>query len=818
MAAFIQKLFKSRKPKHSPAPEPAPQPREQERQEQQDDLRAQQATLLAATPSPQQLEQLALSAVTADLRRQAAERIEERDSLQRVQKATKGKDKGVFQIVRQKLQDIRDQEEARQRTADTIRSLIQQAEDQAKSEDTKLYEARLEALANHWRSVEPSASKEEVTAFLAALHRCRERTAAMAEEQAEQQRHQEQAGQRASTLELLTETLDELKHPSTDALPSVSALDALQKTQENRWLEATRDTSVEKQEQKTYEALMQTLKAYISAVRRLGQHREELEAWLAAANDAGDEASRPTAARELLHAIDWPRGFPQPAVLAEVALQGHSAPQPAADAPKGIDQAAVAADLKHTLEELEQALEARQLKESRQLFKKAQQQHKSLDKSHGRQWQARLQLLGGQLRELNDWQGFATQPKQTSLCEQMEYLADQPMEPEAKAERIKELQNEWRELGGSSDRTLWARFKQASDLAYEPCKAYFSAKSGLKQTNLAKRATICDELQVYVDNIDWNSVDWKAVEQIHRTARDEWKAAWPVEFRDNRAVQKRFDDLIKQIETPLNAEREKNEALKLEIVNQAEALIDHDPLTDAMNQAKALQNQWREIGITRHREDRKLWRAFRKACDAIFARREAQRSEQEQQAREADQLLEQALARSAELTVDTVTDTSDTDAIRQELADLQGQPCSRAMETRLNAELKRLTALSSALALKARLHGWQQRIEDSLNGQELDVPKHWQDRSRPLSGLSAREIVIRAEILSSRPSPDDDQALRMEIQVQRLSDGLSGGGESANASEQLESLVAAWCLELPAEERNRELADRFRQALTAVQD
>ena len=268
------------------------------------------------------------------------------------------------------------------------------------------------------------------------------------------------------------------------------------------------------------------------------------------------------------------------------------------------------AALNTTLPKLEAALEAKQFRESRQLLKTAQNQFQALDDRHRKNVQAKMQLLAGQFRELSDWQGFATEPKQVSLCEQMEYLAEQPMEPEAKAERIKELQNEWRELGGSSDRTLWNRFKAASDQAYEPCKAYFEAKADLKQANLHKREAICEELERFLAQADWTSIDWKGAERIHQTARQEWKAAWPVDFRDNRQVQKRFDDLLKNLERPLDEERQKNEAAKQAIVERAQALIDHEPLQEAMDQAKALQSEWKRIGITRHREDRKLWQAF----------------------------------------------------------------------------------------------------------------------------------------------------------------------------------------------------------------
>jgi hypothetical protein len=427
-----------------------------------------------------------------------------------------------------------------------------------------------------------------------------------------------------------------------------------------------------------------------------------------------------------------------------------------------------------------------------------------------------MHLLGGQLRELTDWQGFATRPKQVSLCEQMEYLADQPMEPEAKAERIKELQNEWRDLGGSSDRDLWSRFKKASDLAYEPCKVYFSAKSGLKKANLETRKTICEELRTFLENADWQTIDWKAAERIHQTAREEWKEAWPVEFRDNRPVQKQFDELLKQLEAPLNEERKKNEALKQGIVERAEALIDHEPLGEAMNQAKALQSEWTSIGITRHREDRKLWQAFRKACDQIFARRDAHKNEQEQLAREADEKAGPVLAASK--SVGTDASLEQLQATLAELNALKSEPLSAGAREQVSNERNRVSGLISNRKLQDQIETWKHWISArSTSALDSDaLPGHWPELARNVGQPDPTELVIRAEILAEVPSPDEDQGRRMEIQVQRLAEGMGNAASDNDKSQQLEMLVANWCVAQPVDVVSEPLARRLGQALEAV--
>lgn len=154
----------------------------------------------------------------------------------------------------------------------------------------------------------------------------------------------------------------------------------------------------------------------------------------------------------------------------------------------------------------------------------------------------------------------------------------------------------------------------------------------------------------------------------------------PVDFRDNRQVQKRFDDLLKNLERPLDEERQKNEAAKQAIVERAQALIDHEPLQEAMDQAKALQSEWKRIGITRHREDRKLWQAFRQACDQIFKRRDAQRSAQQQATEKADADARAVVAKYRDL--GTEADDALINEAKTELRPLADMPLSRPVRAK----------------------------------------------------------------------------------------------------------------------------------------
>ncbi|QSP94283.1 DUF349 domain-containing protein [Marinobacter salinisoli] len=819
MAAFIKKLFKSKN-----ASKPAPtHPTEQtakdlHQPDTRDTLREQQNQMLNNGPDQQQLATLAVEGVTADIRLNAAKQLADPDCLQQVQKNAKGKDKGVYQAVRQTIQSQREAKAREEARSALIANLIQSAQEQARSEDTKLYAARLEALQAQWQEVEQHASAEQVQDFWEARRQCQERLDTMQQVRDEEARHTAQKQQRAETLDLLKTTLNDLRTHSPDDLPSLSSLDALQKTQENRWLEATRDTAVPDPEKKAYNESMLALRTYVSAVRRIAQHKDALSALTAAQETAGENNSDlKTQAQDLVEQISWPEGYPLPGALqAAQKLAQKQPPAQAAPSRNEPSNDAIVAELEKTITNLENALEGKQLKESRQLLKAAQSAFKRLNQRERKAFQARIQRLNGQVNELSDWLGFATEPKQIALCEQMEYLAEQPMEPEAKADRIKDLQKEWRELGGSSDRALWTRFKEASDRAFEPCRDYFSAKSGLKQSNLEKRQKICDELETFLTQADWSAMDWKGAEKIHHTARQEWKAAWPVEFRDNRAVQKRFDDLLKRLEAPLDQEREKNEAQKKAIVEKAQALIEQEPLQDAINQAKDLQQEWKTIGITRHREDRKLWQAFRRACDQIFDRRDAQRNAHKEAIKAADEAATQALDDIGRCN-ESSAQSKLSDGL-QRLNTLLSSDVSSTTREKLKAEVQRLKQALARQAMGETISHWQGLVAQSAEAKldESAVPAHWPELARHLSHADYSELAIRAEILSGVESPAEEQQRRMEIQVRRLADGMGASEPSGSKMEELEKLVAGWCVDNASQQPDQSLTQRMSKAISAL--
>ena len=815
MAGFLKDFFKPKRPtasnstaKESPAPKEPPRER----------VAPDPDAVRKATTTPE-LEELAINGVTAAQRREAIERIEDIESLGRIAKALKGRDKGAFQAARQKLRRFQDaQEKERERQAE-IERVIADAEAHSRTQDTKLYQARLEALASRWEAVRADASEEQAGRFETAMATSRERAESLAREEAAAAKVQEQRDEQQATVETLEATLTQLRAGYPEEGASLSSLDAMTKTQITRWEQATADLHPDEKLASTYHTGISQLQHYQNALAEWQKQEEALDR--AIADD--DQA----ALQELITHINWPDGFPAPPTLIRARKQVAPSENTSKNKGKQADQdtddkasQAAEEELKTTLDKLEGTLEQHQLKPSRQQFRHAQKLQDHLPERQARQHQARMTRLGRQLQELRDWLGFAARPKLEALCEQMEYLAEQPMEPETKAEHIRELQHSWHDLGGTPDQDLWQRFKEATDRAYEPCHEYFAEKNRLKSANLAKREYIVEQLQEFVDNLDWSSCDYKAVDRIQRTARREWSDAKPVDFRANRPLQKQFDRLIKTLNAGLDEERERNEALKQDIVARAEALIDHEPLREATEGAKALQKEWEAIGITHHSEDRKLWKAFRAACDRIFARlseeREAEQQSRNAAADEADGLIQQL----QDLTPESVDDGE----IRriQDAFDALELPKDRvnALRDRFRKALDHLESRRQEVIRSQRYEQWLDALNTHQKGDVAPADSFRTPARSPevvtqesTAADQARALCIRVEIATGAATPPEDQAQRMALQVNRLNEGIKGDQSTESQWDEIDGLLATWC-ELNADEGiEARHYERLREAL-----
>ena len=381
----------------------------------------------------------------------------------------------------------------------------------------------------------------------------------------------------------------------------------------------------------------------------------------------------------------------------------------------------------------------------------------------------------------------------------------------------------------------WQRFQEAAQKAYQPCREYFEAQGLARQENLQRRAALLERLAAFESGHNWEQPDWRMVIVALRESKQEWRTHSPVDRAAGKALQQRFDALTGTLQERLDAAYARNVNEKRLLVERAQRLVAAEDSRKAIDDAKALQQKWKEVGLTPRDEGQRLWEEFRQHCDAVFQKRQ---QEYAQHSAGLDANKAKATAVCAEL---------------EKIAALTGREllegAARIPDLRVAFEEAGELPRGDERSLRTKFERGLERCERAFGRQEAsDAERSWVDvleaanRVRayraafarevgeseraalkqaaetfiatvsqwPKGGLEAvkkslaqaeagdfganetvlRTLCIRAEILTDLPTPPEDQTLRREYQVQRLIQGL---GQGITADEkQLDAMTIEW--------------------------
>jgi DNA repair protein SbcC/Rad50 len=656
------------------------------------------------------LTQLALESRHPRVRLELAERVFDEACLADLERHSRDRDKNVHRLARMRLDQVRQARADQQRSAARATELVEQLR-VLENSDSAMAAARLVHIEDEWRA----ARKRHQTAgttlnahhaagvawpvpaddYSALVERVRGRVtpqpppsatappgpSAGSPSDAVERAEPYDSGPFDAALQELTTLATRVDAGELDPYDDREALKITYSAIQQRWLAHADRTPPPEAIAASFHDATHRLHEVLDAAERLVAAEPEIAAEIAPppayAEPASAEAfhalwdaqrdarqARNRIAR-LMRRLAWPERTATPRRVDDLLRQTQSLE--AFDAQCHAQYEALTAKFKQLADDLERQIEDGHLNDAVGLDAEARRLLRCLPAGANKQYQQRLVTLAARLQELKDWQTFATGPKRRELCEQVEALAAQPLEPKLQADRIKGLRKAWNALGPIThhrDRRLLDRFNAAAERAFEPCRAYFEAEAETRRFNLEQRDVICSELERYLEHSDWTAPDWKAAERILHAAQREWRKYYPVDRSAGRRTQQRFETLSGRLHGYLKAEWDRNVGAKEAIVAEVEALKESlqaapDSLPAVIEQAKALQRRWRAVGVTPRGPDQRLWKAFRHACDDIFGFRDQSRHAQqhafEQLTARVEALLD-GFARTLENDVEAVRD------------------------------------------------------------------------------------------------------------------------------------------------------------------
>jgi hypothetical protein len=604
-----------------------------------------------------------------------------------------------------------------------------------------------------------------------------------------------------------------------------------------------------------------------------------------------DLASRFQRASTRVTTAEIPAPAPPPPVAAVAASEADHAPaEPAAPAepPEPVEPiepgpsseaqqraASAAAEARSRALEQAQALLARYRSEAEEgLLHKALETRQELQAlgaglKSDRRWkavQAEINALHGRLRELRDWHHWSNDTVRKQLIKEMALLPKADLHPDAMLDRIKSLQQQWKELERSEQIQgeqhfaaapwLWRKFQAAGNAAFSAAKPFLEKRSELQEKHaqdIQQRIATLKELTAT------ESPDWAALGTALKQAQQCFRALDQTPQKARKKLASQLRKTIEKAKPMMESRYDQIELEKRKLIRAAEQLVHMEDRDEAIQKAKQLQADWKAAGSLWRSRENPLWDAFRTPIDPLFADLKVEREEQ-QEAQQERRAAQQSLCN--ELKAILATDDAELAEAEGKLRGLRGawndiefpdrkirahfDRMAQDFETRLRAyrqrsaeETRQRWWQKAALLHECEAAGLQGGLKPAAQkklaaqwpgaGVNTETDRLLDQRfATAQAGEStlafdaatlerAQELCIQLEFLSVLPSPEDERGRRMEYQVQRLASSLAGEGRQQSAADEARQAELDWLTLPPLEPAaHAQLTVRVKAALKEI--
>lgn len=212
--------------------------------------------------------------------------------------------------------------------------------------------------------------------------------------------------------------------------------------------------------------------------------------------------------------------------------------------------------------------------------------------------------------------------KKKKLIAEAESLVDEESIADA-ARRVNKLHKAWKKTGNlpqKEENELWDKFKAATDAFNEKKTENLDALRDEEQKNLiAKQALIQRAIEAQ---------DAETYDEGHQKMQglmNEWKKIGPVPRKKSSKVWKQFKEAMdgfydkrREHFKSIRKDQKDNYSAKKDIIEKLNELAENDDAAKAVQEAKKLQAEFKDIGHVPLKYKNKIWKDYREVCDKIY--------------------------------------------------------------------------------------------------------------------------------------------------------------------------------------------------------
>jgi hypothetical protein len=245
-------------------------------------------------------------------------------------------------------------------------------------------------------------------------------------------------------------------------------------------------------------------------------------------------------------------------------------------------------------------------------------------------------------KQLKDHDFHRNHQKKMELINELKALQKEESHKEAEA-GLKRIQNEWDGIGPVPNEE-WEKVKEAYwtevRSLYNRINRHYEDLREVQRVNMEQKQALIAEVKVHTEELE-TLTERKAWEERTTkilTVQKAWKGVGAGPRRENEIIWKEFRkecdiffDAKKVFYEAINSEFDGVATKKQALIDRASALKDSTNWKETAHQLVQLQKEWKTLGHAGRRNEQKLWKNFRTACDAFFNAREKHFSAQDEE-------------------------------------------------------------------------------------------------------------------------------------------------------------------------------------------
>jgi hypothetical protein len=216
----------------------------------------------------------------------------------------------------------------------------------------------------------------------------------------------------------------------------------------------------------------------------------------------------------------------------------------------------------------------------------------------------------------------------TALCEAVEAIAANSEENKKNwknaTEQVEAIFEQWKKTGPAAkeeNEALWVRFKGARNVFFNAKNDHFRSARQEQINNLNRKKELCVHAEALMDNNDW-----KNTTNEYLRLQAEWKKIGPVPREQSDEIWKRFRTSCdwffqkkNEYFSSLDSVKAENYTKKLALMEEIKAFqVSENPGKD-IDQLKAFQNTWFELGQVPQDKREALQNDYRALIDGHFS-------------------------------------------------------------------------------------------------------------------------------------------------------------------------------------------------------